>query len=437
MASTSRTTRIVQQGSSVATAPLGAGVTQVQSAVRTPTADPNFLVFSAGNFINNVGNAMYEVALPLLVLTLTGSLQKMSLVSTAGPVVLLLFPLIGLVVDRYGSRAACVPGLVIQAVGALVMVLMLQQHMASITILFSMALLIEFGSAIYRLGWQVGVPLMFPAFAVRARGILNTLFFLSLAIGPLLVSFSLHWTTLTTLFWVNLATCLAPILVWCAGVRPESRTAVQRESRQGFRASIRQGWKAVAGDSRLRAVTIVRALLALTFGPALIPLLIYRMRVNWHLSVATSGWMIAIYTIFTLVANIAIVQRGKFQPRHYLCLSMGFYVAAALTLAGPWLPVFGMGLVLLGLANGMLLSTYVLMPIRYLKQGELGRGSAFIGLVVGVLSLACPGVITLLSHFGGTSVTLLIIGIGPLAALGYLFRGRWDNHADPVTAGTN
>jgi MFS family permease len=429
MGSIGRINRIDHHNSSIATAPLGAAVTQVQSAVRTPTADPSFFAFSAGNFVNNVGNAMYEVALPLLVLTLTGSLQEMSLVSAAGPVVLLLFPLIGLVVDRYGSRAAVVPGLVIQVVGALAMVLMLQQHAASIEILFSMALLIELGSATYRLGWQVGVPLMFPGFAVRARGTLNTLFFLSLAIGPMIVSASLRWTSLTTLFWVNLATCLAPILVWCAGVRPESRAAAQHESRQGFLAAIRQGWKAVAADSRLRAVTIVRSLLALTFGPALIPLLIYRMRVNWHLSVATSGWMIALYTVFTLVANIAVVQRSRFEPRHYMRLSMGFYLAAALTMAGPWLPVFGMGLVLLGLANGMLLSTYVLMPIRYLKQGELGRGSAFIGLIVGVLSLACPGVIMLLSHLGGTSVVLLIISIGPLAALGYLFNGRWDNHA--------
>jgi MFS family permease len=415
---------------SIADAPLGVAVAPVQSAVRTPTADPDFLAFSAGNFINNIGNAMYEVALPLLVFGLTGSLQKMSLISTAGPVVLLLFPLIGLIVDRYGTRAVFVPGLVVQALGALVMVLMLQRHMESIAILFSMALLIEAGSASYRIGWQVGVPLMFPDFAVRARGILNTLFFLSLAIGPMIVSASLHWTSLTTLFWVNLATCLAPIIVWCAGVRPQARSAAIHEAQQSFRAAIRQGWKAVAGDSRLRAVTVVRSLLALTFGPALVPLLIYRMRVNWHLSIAASGWMIAIYTVFTLVANIAIVQRSRFAPRHYLCLSMGLYLVAALALAGPWLPVFGMGLVLLGLANGMLLSTYVLMPIRYLKQGELGRGSAFIGLIVGVLSLACPGVITLLSHLrGGTSAVLLIISVGPLAALAYLLRGRWDNHA--------
>jgi MFS family permease len=426
MGSIDRINGVAHRGS-IAAAPLEVTVTQVPSAVRTPIADTNFLAFSAGNFINNVGNAMYEVALPLLVFNLTGSLQKMSLVSTAGPAVLLLFPLIGFMVDRYGPRAAFVPGLVIQATGASVMVLLLQRHATSIAILFSMALLVELGSAIYRLGWQVGVPLMFPGFAVRARGILNTLFFVSLAMGPVIVSVSLRWTSLTTLFWVNLATCLAPIIVWCAGVRPESRTAPQHESRQAFRAAIRQGWKVVTADPRLRAVTIVRSLLALTFGPALVPLLIYRMRVNWHLSLVTSGWMIALYTVFTLVANITIVQRRRFEPRHYLCLSMGLYIAAGLTLAGPWLPVFGMGLVLLGLANGMLLSTYVLMPIRYLKQGELGRGSAFIGLVVGVLALACPGVITLLSHLGGTSVALLIISIGPLAALGYLLRGRWDD----------
>jgi MFS family permease len=399
--------------------------------------DRRFLAFTSANFVNNVGNGIYAVALPLLAYDLTASLRVMSLLSAVVPVVMLLGPVTGMLVDRYGSRVAVVPGLVLQAVAGLLVNVLVTRGEAPVAVLFVLALLIQIGSSVYLLGWQVSLPGLFPRNPLKARGWLNTTFFVSLAVGPVIVSVGLRWTGYVGLLWINLATFAAPILVWFAGIRPPPAGPTAPEPADAGRRwwqEILEGARVVGQDSRLRAVTVVRALLAVAFGPGAIPLVLYRLRSSWDLSGSAVGQVMAVYAAATILGNLYVVGRGEFRPRGYLLAGVVLHVVAALALGTGRLSVFVAGMGLLGLATGLVTSTYVLMPIRYLKPGILGRGSAFINLVLGVVCLGSPVITTFLAAQVGPGPTFLILTVGPVAAFAYLAFAPWVTVPDRIDA---
>ncbi|ATL82571.1 hypothetical protein SMALA_2337 [Streptomyces malaysiensis subsp. malaysiensis] len=201
--------------------PDGAGAHAADESVEpNPLADRRFLVFAAGNAANNVGEALYATALPLLAYQLTDSLVVMAWLAAAVPVSDLFAPALGAWADRRGVRGLIVQGLLAQAGAALAMNLLLLGGHSAPWLLFLCAVVLETGGLAYRTGWMTGVPAQFPDCPVRARGTLNSLFLATTLAGPLLVAALLPWVGYQGLLWLNLPTFFAPLVVWAVGVRP-------------------------------------------------------------------------------------------------------------------------------------------------------------------------------------------------------------------------
>jgi MFS family permease len=393
----------------------------------SPLRDRSFVVFTIGNTINNVGEAIYAIALPLLAYDLTASLTVMSLLAASTPLIMLLAPLLGACVDRWGPRTVVLPGLLLEAGAALTMnIFGLSDHAdhAPIWLLFFCSLFVQLGAQAYQIGWMTGVATMFPTFRVRARGTLNTCYFATTLAGPLIVAVSLLQIGYAGLLWINLATFLAPIAVWAAGIHPpRSPVVVTRSSVRGL--ALADGWRAITCDRRIRTMTIVRAILAVSCGAGLTSLVIFQLRTAWQLSGTAASSVITVMSLCTFAGNIVVAQRKKFDARRSLALSTAVGVFAVFLLTASAWPVFVSALALGALASGARISANVMMTIKYLPSEVLGRASGFLGLLIGAAALLSPLLTPVLVHIFGAHWSFAILGAMSLPALWYL-RRSWN-----------
>ncbi|MFE2876151.1 MFS transporter [Streptomyces roseus] len=403
----------------------------------SPFRNPRFTVFAAGNAINNVGEAMYATALPLLAYRLTGSLAVMTLLAAAVPVGMLLAPSLGWVADRWGPRALVVPGLLLQALAALVMNLVLHAGTPTPGSLFVCALLVAIGGAAYRTGWMTGVPGMFPDCPVRARGTLNSLFFAATLAGPLVFSLCLPFLGYEGLLWLNLATFFAPVAVWAMGVHPPRVRPGEPGAGRNWKLS--EGWKAIVADRRVLDMLIVQVVLAVTCGAGFEALVVYSLGHTWSLSDRAVSAVITVMNACMLAGNLLVAQRKRIRPWITLTLGMTACGLSLLLLAVPWRPVFLAAVALGALGEGAVLSTVVMMRVKYLPGPVLGRASGLMWLVTGGAALLSPAVTPALTEAVGARGTFLVLGLGACSALWYLRRGRadWLRPSAPVASESN
>lgn len=403
----------------------------------SPFQNPRFTVFAAGNAINNIGEAMYATALPLLAYRLTGSLAVMTLLAAAVPLGMLLAPSLGWAADRWGPRALVVPGLLLQAAAALVMNLVLHAGAPTTTALFVCALLVAIGGAAYRTGWMTGVPGMFPDCPVRARGTLNSLFFAATLVGPVVFSLCLPFLGYEGLLWLNLATFFAPVAVWAMGVHPPRVLPGAPGAGRNWKLS--EGWKAIVADRRVLDMLIVQVVLAVTCGAGFQALVVYSLGHTWHLSDRSVSAVVTLMNACMLAGNLLVAQRKRIRPRISLTLGMTACGLSLLLLALPWWQVFLAAVALGALGEGAVLSTVVMMRVKYLPGPVLGRASGLMWLITGGAALLSPAVTPALTETVGARGTFLVLGLGACSALWYLRRGRtdWARPSAPVAPASN
>jgi MFS family permease len=405
-----------------------ATVAKTEPVEESPFRDRRFLVFAAGNSINNIGEAIYATALPLLAYHLTGSLTVMSLIAATTPAAMLAAPALGAVVDRWGSRAVVVPGLLLQAGAALVMNLLGLGGHAPLSLLVSCCLLVALGAEAYQVGWMTGVATMFPDRKVRARGTLNSLYYSTTLIGPVIVVAGLALLGYSGLLWINLATFFAPIAVWVAGVRPPLRAAGPEPVSRRRPLALAEGWRALRSDRRVWSMLVVGMLLSATCGTGLRTLTIYQLRSVWQLSDASAASLVTMMNAFMFAGNLLVAQRRTFVPKTALLWSTAARVLAVFLLAAPSWPVFVGALVLGGLATGARVSVNVMAVIKYLPAEVLGRVSGLQGLLLGGAALLSPLLTPPLVAACGIDGALGVLGTGAAFSFVYLARAvrNWD-----------
>ncbi|GAB1339690.1 hypothetical protein ACE1SV_62800 [Streptomyces sp. E-15] len=406
----------------------------------SPFRNRRFVVFAAGNTVNNIGEAVYATALPLLMYELTGSLAVMTVLAGAVPVALLLAPPFGVATDRWGPRVLVVPGLLLQAAAALAMNLLLRGGHDDPAPLFVCALLLAVGGTAYRTGWMTGIPGMFPECKVRARGTLNSLFFASTLIGPLVVTATLPWLDYSGLLWFNLLTFFAPIAVWAMGVHPppaspshtEADTAAGNAadagtdsaaggSRAGAASSkLAEGWRAIRDDHRILAMLAAQIALGIACGTGLNALIVYELGHRWELSAREAATALTLMNVCMLAGNLLVAQRKRFHPRLSLILGMAVRTVSLLLFAVPSWPLFLIALALGALGQGAVLSTAVMMRVKYLPAAVLGRASGLLWLLTGAAALLSPVVTPLLGNVLGVPQTFLVLGVVSGAGLWYV-----------------
>jgi MFS family permease len=393
----------------------------------SPFRSGRFAIFAAGNTANNIGEGVYATALPLLAFERTHSFTVLALLTGAVPAALVLAPVLGVAADRWGPRVLVVPGLLVQAAAAAVLILLLRGDAATAA-LFGCAFMLAVGGAAYRTGWMTGIPGMFPDFPVRARGSLNSLFFATALLGPAIVAAALPWIGYQGMLWLNLATFFAPIAVWAAGIHPPARARAERGT-HGGNWRLRDGWLAISGDRRLRRMLAAQVAVAIAGGAGLSALVVYHLGHGWGLTGRSAATALTVMNAGLLLGNLLVAQRKRFYPHSALRRGMVAQTLCLALLAVPWWPVFIAALFVGAVGQGAVLSAAVMMRIKFLAADVLGRASGLLWLITGAAALLSPLVTTLFSDVFGTRGAFIALAGVCSVGLGWLRGGAHDQAA--------
>ncbi|MEU2915878.1 MFS transporter [Streptomyces massasporeus] len=399
-------------------------VTAAERSEPSPWPDRRFQVFAAGNVVNNIGEAVYTVALPLFVYERTGSLTVMALLAVLTPATLLLAPVFGVVVDRYGARVLVVPGLLVQAAAAVALNLTGLAARAPVWPLFVFGALVQIGGAAYRMGWMTGVAHMFPDNPVRSRASLGSLYQVTNVVGPLLVSAALLWTGYPGLLWFNVVTFLAPIAVWLAGVHPPRRRPADGGDRDGGGpvAGLADGLRLMRATPVLLHAMLVFVPMLLVGTAGTLTLSLFRLQHDWELAPRTVGLVLVAVRIAGVLGTVLVTERRTFPFRRIVLAGTVGMGGALLLMASGSVHVFVAAMVVMFGFQAALAVAADLMVFRFVPADALGRVGGTVDLALGLPILAGPLVVPALAGTLGASATFLAFGCLELAGLLWLAR---------------
>ncbi|KEO84144.1 MFS transporter [Tumebacillus flagellatus] len=198
--------------------------------------DPRFVLYALGGLVNNTGNSIYLVALPLMVFALTGSVGAMSIMAICEtiPRSLIGLFLAGPLVDRVSRQVVLSAALTFQSVCSVAIALLNSTGTLEIWMLYVLGGLIATAHEFVRSANFAVVPLMFGDRKMEANSGTNSMFRLSMILGPALASLLLALTSYSAILWINAVTYFAPLaaLYWMkiprenlGGVRSASQIA--------------------------------------------------------------------------------------------------------------------------------------------------------------------------------------------------------------------
>jgi MFS family permease len=406
-----------------------AGSGQVADIQPAAWRDPRFVIFAAGNLVNNIGDAIYAIAMPLLIYKLTHSLIEMSAVAALAPATLLLGPLFGAIVDRYGPRVLVVPGLAVQLAAALALNLAIAGGSSALAGLIALSALVQAGGAAYRQGWMAGVPAMFPDTPVRARGTLSSLYVSSTILGPMILGITIGWLGYLGLLWVNLATFCAPIVVWMLGVHPPNvRRDVPSGGKLPLWREIAQGWDVIRRSPQVLRFTLAVLPLEFAASAGLITLTIYYLRNHWHLAAGGVGVIFTALSVGALAGSLAVSERTRFRLRPVLAVGTTGAAACLLAMSLPVFAAFVVALVLFYALDSAISAAADMLLVKYLPHSAIGRAAGISRLIHGVPLVAGPLTIPLIVDMVGARLTFVMLAALALLSVVLVLRhwASWD-----------
>lgn len=392
---------------------------QASAARWNPWTDRGFLLFSGGNVVNNVGEAIYNIALPLLAYQVTGSLVVMSLLAALVPATLVLGPLVGVAVDRYGAGRLLLLGLLVQLAAGTVLNLLALSSSVSLPLVFLAAATVQIGGTAYRAGWMAGVATMFPKDSSRARGSLGTLYVGTGIAGAALVGLLLPLTGYQVLLWLNVATFLAPLAVYVLGVRPAP--ASSDGTARSLRRELAIGFQTIRRHPQLLGGMLAVTPLLFVASGGLVALLTFFLLGDLRFAASTVGYLLALVRLGSLAGTIVVSQARNFRPRRVIHGSAVVMGVALLAISVGNRPIVVAALFALFSAIGAMSVMADMLVFQYVPADLLGRASGALSLVEGAPGLVAPLLIPVITELTGRSGAFAVLG---LVALSALFLGR-------------
>lgn len=394
-------------------------------AAPTPWRNPRFRWFALGNALNNVGEGMYDVALPLLVYGLTGSVVIMGVTAAVLPATLLLGPILGAVADRRGSNLLVAAGLTTQLVASTVLSVLILVGGLGPAVLVVLVVVLQIGGATYRVGWMTSVPELFPETPVRARGTLSSLFVATTIIGPLLVGVLLARVGYVGLLWLNTLSFLAPVAVFLAGIRPAPKVRTHTPDGGFVVDGLRVGFDAMWNHATLRRLTLVMLPFDLVESAAIPTLALFHMRDTLSIPASTVASLFAAMNVAALVGALFVSERRVFRPTRLVAAIIVVSAGALATAASPAVLVAGAAIVILMLLSGAASSLQSMVVVEFVPQEVFGRASGVLRLIHGVPSVLGPLAVAALVPLVGTSGSFgVLAGVALIGALGFMLIGK-------------
>jgi len=382
-----------------------------------------FLTFAAGNTLNNVGDAIYGITLPLLIYHLTHSLVSMSIMVALQPFPLLMAPIMGSIVDRIGPRAVIVPSLLVQMLCGGLLIFSTGNHLVFVYILGT---LIQIGGAFYRTGWMTSLPRVFPDRAPEARAALGTCYIASTIVGPLLVGALINYTGYSVLLWINFLTFLAPLVVSRLGVPiPQQISSTKLNAIKGPKDLLEdlvEGWRVLRNEQQMLWLLIVQLPGDVLISASLDTLIIFELQHNFHISVSNTSWILMIGSFGALFGSILASHLGTKSTK--LLLLIGSIVSSlsilALNIRG-WIGI-PIALLIYPASAQAVYTVFQMLIYRKIDQTVLGRVNGLIRVIRGVPTMLSPLLATLLVDTTGLSDTYLIMAAVTLIPLLTMFK---------------
>lgn len=404
----------------------------------SPWRDGRFRLFAAGNLTNNLGEGMYTFAMPLLALSYTGSLATMALLVAVTPLIITIFgPLLGHVVDRYGSRVVVVPGLALQLVASLALNVALLSGPVPVGALYAAEILVQIGAVSYRAGWLAGIPAMFPDRPGRARGSLSMLFQVSLILGPGLAAVLVGTMGFTGLLWLNTATFAAPLVVWFAGVNPVAGQDRYRVVAVSLAESLRQGLQVFTRNGKMGTLIALMAPVSFVFSTATVTLFVFLATSNLGASASDVGIALAIANIGGVVGALGTAEIPRWHIRAVAIV--------ALMVATTCLVVIGAGanLILATAATTVfLICDNVLAVATEMEMFSsvppelIGRAVGMWRLVTGLPSVAAPAAIAAMNGYLSPESIFFVLAVVCCTPMLWLLARRSALRLEPRTPAT-
>lgn len=398
------------------------GVTPVDAANSKAHWTP-FVAVEAATALSGIANGISMVAIPWLVLEITGSASRAGVLAgiTAVPlVVAALFA--GSVVDLVGKRRTSILSDALSMVTVAAIPLIAAADGLSFGVLLALAM----AGAVFDPAGITAREAMLPGAAhaahlplERANGIHEATWGVAFLVGPGVGGLLLGLVGTTATFW-GAAVCFLLSIVAIAFVRTASAEPPDAEDRESFWAATKSGIRFVANDPLLRAVAVFYALLVAAYMPVqgiVLP--------AWFESEdrpEALGLVLMMLSVGGVVGALAYGAWGG-RLRRFPVLIIATTLSCIPVIAMAWLPAlpaflalaFVSGLFfgpinpivnvamqertpdqLLGRVIGLLTSAaYALAPIGYLIGGWLytALGAAATLLVLGIaltaISVAC------------------------------------------------
>ncbi|MFD0319328.1 MFS transporter [Streptomyces flavalbus] len=408
----------------MSTAPSGGRAATVAGEVTEPSvwADRRFVAFAAGNTLNNLGEGVHTVALPLVVYDRTHSLALMSLLMAFSPATWLLAPLRGALADRIGPGRLVMPGLTAQLAAAVALIVVLLLDPSPVWALFCLAAVGQLAGSFYQTGWMTGLVTMFPRSPARARGTLGGLFLATQTGGALVVAAAVPWAGTIGLLWFNAATTLAPMVVWWCGVRPapHSKSAPPEGPGGDGGWNLAEGWRVLRATPVVFDLTLIR--MPLLFCTALGSLAVFLLQDHWRLPAQDVATLMTVARSGAVVGSLAVSQRRVLRLRRVAAVSATGVVASVLAMSVPLLPLFVTAWAVFTLSSTVLgvvaqMTAYACLPVH-----ALGRANGMVAALTSAAVLAGQLCVPLLAALVGPYPAVLLLGTTGLLSLARLRR---------------
>ena len=335
--------------------------------------------------MNNVGETAFVGVAPLLLVQVYGpAAAALSVIATALSGVL--SPVVGAAIDTRGWRPFFYLGLAVQSLSIGVVATALFAGRPPLAALGVLLLVNSVASLAYLSAWKVGLNELFPDFRRRARGSLNTLFYLTGIVGPL-TAFAVLSTNGATLFLIfYVVTSFAPVAALLQIDRGRSRTAPRADATA--RAALSAGLAYIRGSTVLRRLLVLRCLSS-ALPSALIGALIV---LEFESYAAAPLLILAVSNAMVYLGNQYVSRMADFRESAIVLVHGTMSLAGIALLNVDSRSAFVTGVAVFGIATGIGLSHFVLAAVVYSPpeiygsiSGVFGLASSVLGLAVGVL----------------------------------------------------
>ncbi|MEE9162801.1 MAG: MFS transporter [Candidatus Neomarinimicrobiota bacterium] len=376
----------------------------------------NLALLWAGHVISHSGDAIYQLALPWLVLELTGSKSTTSLVAVAAYLPAVLFSLVaGVVVDRFDHRRVMMFADLARMGVMLALVGYLLTGGASPIIIGLIAFAVASFATLFYPAREALVPdLVPPAALTSANAFLSTSGQFAHLAGPLLAAALVIWVGLTHLFTIDALSFGASLLFLALiGSRRPMPARPDKPSRSHM-ADIVEGLRFVRRERALGLLILLTALNNLfIMGPAVIGTPIF-VREVLQLDFRAFATVEAFMAAGMLIGSLTLLRFGKaFNPSVVLFAGMvmdgltysALYFMDTYTHTKALLLVHGIGIPLITVSRTTIIQTVVPRAFR-------GRVFSMVTLSVIGLTALSSGLVGPLAEVVPIQTIFLGIGVG-------------------------